>query len=285
MFGSNTSTLPISGLAQASVRPERFIGLHFFSPAERMPLVEVIVGDKTSDETLAWALDFVQAIGKTPIVVNDRRGFYTSRVFGTYITEGMVMLADGIKPALIENAGKRSGMPMPPLALADEVGLKLMYQVGVQTQADLGDDAPNNPSTPVLEALVMKADRGGKRTGAGFYDYGDDRRLWSGLGALYPVSAQQPTAPDLVERFLYTQALEAARCMDLGVLNAAEDADVGAVMGWGFAPYTGGPLSYIDGIGLQVFVDRADALAKAHGPRFEPPGLLRTMAAEGRSFY
>ena len=284
-IASNTSTLPITGLAEAATRRENFIGLHFFSPVERMPLVEVIRAEHTSDETLAHALDFVQAIGKTPIVVNDARGFYTSRVFGTYITEGMVMLQEGIKPALIENAGKRSGMPMPPLGLADEVGLGLMYQVGQQTQADLGDAAPKNPSTAVLEALVQGNDRAGKRTGAGFYDYSaDGKRLWSGLAALYPPGAQ-PAVTDLVERFLYTQALEAARCMDEGILLAAADADVGAVMGWGFAPYTGGPLSYIDTIGAAAFVDRADALAAQLGERFTPPPILRKMAAEGTRFY
>jgi len=284
-IASNTSTLPITGLAEAASRQENFVGLHFFSPVERMPLVEVIRAEKTSDETLAHALDFVQAIGKTPIVVNDSRGFYTSRVFGTYITEGMVMLQEGIKPALIENAGKRSGMPMPPLGLADEVGLGLMYQVGAQTRADLGDAAPHNPSTAVLEAMVQDHDRAGKRTGAGFYEYSDKgKHLWSGLAELYP-NGEQPEVTALVERFLFAQAVEAARCMDEGVLLAAADADVGAVMGWGFAPYTGGPLSYIDTMGASTFVARADELAAELGERFSPPEILRTMAAEGGRFY
>ena len=176
-------------------------------------------------------------------------------------------------------------MPMPPLGLADEVGLALMYQVGHQTRADLGDDAPHNPSTPVLEAMVNGHDRAGKRHGAGFYDYSDSgKRLWSGLAELYP-HAEQPEVSDLVERFLFAQALEAARCMDQGILLAAADADVGAVMGWGFAPYTGGPLSYIDTIGIPAFVERADALAGRHGERFTPPPLLREMAKNGRRFY
>ena len=286
VFGSNTSTLPITGLAEASSRPENFIGLHFFSPVERMALVEVIRGEKTSDECLAWALDGMQALGKTPIVVNDARGFYTSRVFGTYITEGSEMLAEGIAPALIENAGKASGMPMPPLQLADEVGLGLMYQVGIQTRKDLGDAAPTNASQPILEELVTKHDRTGKRSGRGFYEYSEDgKRLWSGLRDMFAAKADQPTADELIERFLYTQALETARCMDQGILLAAPDADVGAVMGWGFAPWTGGPLSYIDRIGAAEFVRRADELAAAHGDRFAPPPLLRQMAAEGKSFY
>lgn len=289
VLGSNTSTLPITGLAEASSRPNNFIGLHFFSPVERMPLVEVIRGEKTSDECLAWSLDFVQAIGKTPIVVNDARGFYTSRVFGTFITEGLVMLAEGIHPALIENAGKRTGMPMAPLALADEVGLGLMVQVGKQTREDLGDAAPDNPSQAILEKIVLGG-RTGKRAAAGFYDYtGEGRktekRLWSGLAELWPVADVQPAVESLEERFLYTQALEAARCMDQGILLSEEDADVGAVLGWGFAPWTGGPLSYIDRIGAAEFVQTCDALAAQFGERFEAPPLLRKMAAEGTSFY
>lgn len=286
VFGSNTSTLPITGLAQASGRPERFIGLHFFSPVERMPLVEIITGEQTSDETLAWSLDFVQALGKTPIVVRDARGFYTSRVFGTYVTEGMVMLSEGIAPALIENAGKRSGMPMPPLALADQVGLTLMAQVGRQTRADLGDAAPHNPSTPVLEKLVFELDRGGARGGRGFYDYSEDgKRLWPGLSELWPAAGAQPAAEALVERFLLVQVLEALRCVEEGVITEPGDVDVGAILGWGFAAYTGGPLSYVDTHGAAHVLARAEALAAQLGERFEPPGLLRTMAAEGRTFY
>jgi len=286
VLASNTSTLPITGLAEASSRPENFIGLPFFSPDERMGLVEVIVGKQTSEQTLAWALDAVQALGKTPIVVNDSRGFYTSRVFGTYITEGSIMLLDGVKPALIENAGMQSGMPMPPLSLSDEVGLGLMYQVGLQTQADLGEAAPHNPAQAVMETLVMGHDRSGKRSGRGFYDYDEaGKTLWAGLGEHFPVEDAQPSAAALIERFLYVQAIEAARCMDEGVVIAKEDVDVGAILGWGFAPYTGGPLSYIDRIGVGSFVARADELAASLGARFEPPALLRTMAAQGRSFY
>ena len=286
VFGSNTSTLPITGLAEASPHPERFIGLHFFSPAEKMPLVEVIMAEQTSDETLAWALDYVQAIGKTPIVVNDSRGFYTSRVFGTYVTEGMILLKEGVHPALIENAGKRSGMPMPPLGLADEVGLGLMVQVGRQTRADLGDAAPDNPSQDVLEALVDGHGRLGKRNQQGFYDYADSgRALWGGLADLFPRSDQQPSVEAIIERMLMVQAVEAARCVDAGVLRAHEDADVGAILGWGFAPYTGGPLSYIDRIGVAAFVKRADELAQQCGERFSPPEVLRSMAESGERFY
>jgi 3-hydroxyacyl-CoA dehydrogenase / enoyl-CoA hydratase / 3-hydroxybutyryl-CoA epimerase len=284
VFGSNTSTLPITGLSEGSTRPENYIGMHFFSPAEKMPLVEVIVGEKTSDACLAWTLDYVQAIGKTPIVVNDARGFYTSRVFGTYITEGLVMLQEGIAPALIENAGKATGMPMPPLQLADEVGLALMVQVGKQTRADLGDAAPDNPSQPILENIVDSG-RTGKRGGAGFYSYGDDRRLWSGLSELFPRAETQPSVDELKQRFLFTQCLEAARIMEDGVLRSAEDADVGAIMGWGFSPWTGGPLSYIDRFGAGEFAALARTLEAAYGERFAPPALLDQMASEGRSFH
>lgn len=286
VFGSNTSTLPITGLAEASPFPERFIGLHFFSPVEKMQLVEVIVAKQTTEETLAWALDYVQAIGKTPIVVRDSRGFYTSRVFGTYVTEGMAMLREGIAPALIENAGRAAGMPMPPLGLADEVGLGLMHQVGKQTKADLGDAAPENPSTPVLEALVGLG-RKGKRAGGGFYEYAADgsRSLWKGLAEHFPRAAKQPSLSELVNRFLLVQCVEAARCVDEGVLLSVDDADVGAILGWGFAPWTGGPLSYVDRLGAAPFAAAADALARAHGDRYAPPGLIRKMAVEGSRFH
>jgi 3-hydroxyacyl-CoA dehydrogenase/enoyl-CoA hydratase/3-hydroxybutyryl-CoA epimerase len=286
VFASNTSTLPITGLAEASSRPGRFVGLHFFSPVEKMRLVEVIRAEQTTDETLAHALDVVAALGKTPIVVRDSRGFYTSRVFGTYITEGMAMLSEGVAPALIENAAKQTGMPMPPLELSDAVGLALAYQVRKQTMADLGDDAPPNPSWPILSKLVGELDRTGKRSGRGFYDYDDHgKRLWPGLAEHFPPAPAQPDVQTLKDRFLYIQALEAARCMEEGLLLAAADADVGAVLGWGFAAWTGGPLSYVDTIGAAAFVARCEALSAAFGDRFDPPALLRTMAAEGGRFY
>ncbi len=287
VFGSNTSTLPITGLAEASARPEQFIGIHFFSPVERMALVEVIVGEKTNDETLAKTLDFIQQIKKTPIVVNDARGFYTSRVFGTYVSEGIGMLTEGVGAALIENAGRSTGMPMPPLGLADEVGLGLMHQVGIQTKKDLGDAYKPNPSTPVLAVMVEQLDRQGRKNGRGFYDFAEDgsKSLWPGLSEHFAPAAEQPTLESLQERFLYVQAIEAARCVDEGVIKAVEDVDVGAVLGWGFAPWTGGPLSYIDTIGARSFVARADALAAALGERFEVPPGLRAMAEQDGRYY
>ncbi|MDG1479426.1 MAG: 3-hydroxyacyl-CoA dehydrogenase NAD-binding domain-containing protein [Myxococcota bacterium] len=286
IVGSNTSTLPITGLAQASSRPANFIGLHFFSPVERMPLVEIITGEQTSAETLAKSMDYVQAIGKTPIVCKDSRGFYTSRVFGTYVTEGVSLLTEGVVPALIENAGKATGMPMPPLALADAVGLKLMYSVGLATKADLGDAAPDNPSQPVLEELVAKQDRHGKSNDKGFYDYeGRSKRLWSGLSELYPPAAAQPDVETVKRRLLYVQALEACRVYEQGLVATPAEVDVGAILGWGFAAWSGGPLSLIDQIGAAEFVARCEVLAAAHGERFAPTDGLRKMAASGARFY
>jgi 3-hydroxyacyl-CoA dehydrogenase/enoyl-CoA hydratase/3-hydroxybutyryl-CoA epimerase len=286
ILASNTSTLPISGLAEATSRPEAFIGLHFFSPVEKMPLVEVIVGRRTSETTLAHALDLVAAMKKTPIVVADSRGFYTSRVFATYVGEGLAMLGEGVAPALIENAGRMAGMPMAPLALADDVGLNLMHQIRAATRADLGDAAPRHPSDAVLVKMVEALGRTGRRGGGGFYhDAPGGRRLWPGLGEAFPVAAAQPEVQALIDRFLVVQSVETARCMQEGLLAEAIDADVGALLGWGFAPWTGGPLSYVDRLGAAAFVALADRLADAHGERFRPPESLRQMAVEGRLFH
>lgn len=286
-FASNTSTLPITGLAEAWRDAATFIGVHFFSPVDKMQLVEIIRGKKTSDATLAVAMDYVQRIKKTPIVVNDSRGFYTSRVFATYTREGMLMLTEGINPALIENAGKMTGMPMPPLALSDEVALDLIYKVGKQTAKDLGDAYQPTAVDPMIEKLVVQLGRLGKKAGKGFYDYPADgkKRLWPGLAEFAARAAEQPSVDDLKKRFLYIQALEAARCYEENVVTAPEDADVGAILGWGFAPWSGGPLSLIDTAGLEAFVAECDRLAQAHGPRFAPSALLRTMAEKGETFY
>jgi len=287
VFGSNTSTLPITGLAQASARPENFIGVHFFSPVDKMQLVEIIMGEKTSDETLAKAMDYVAAIKKTPIVVNDSRGFYTSRCFGTYVSEGIHMLSDGTKPAMIENCGKMTGMPMAPLALNDEVSLELGYKVRKQTKADLGDAYEETPADTIVAEMVEKHGRMGKKIGKGFYDYpeGGKKRLWPGLGDVVEVKDELPDPEELKTRFLTIQALEAARCFEEGVVTDVRDADVGAILGWGFAPWTGGPLSYIDMVGTKTFVETCDMLAQRYGKRFAPNALLREMAEKGESFY
>ena len=289
VFGSNTSTLPITGLAEASSRPDKFIGIHFFSPAEKMPLVEIIRGKKTSDEALAVTLDFVQAIKKTPIVVNDGRGFFTSRFCGCYIMEGEIMLTEGIPAALIENAGKLAGMPVGPLALADETAIDLGWKIHKAAEADLGDAYKPNPGVWVMETMYVKNGRAGRKNGKGFYDYPEKgpKSLWPGLAQLYPSKPESewPSVDELKKQLLYAQALDAVRCMEEGVLTDAEDGDVGGIFGLGFAPYTGGPLSLVDTVGVAKFVEECDALAKKYGERFAPPKLLRDMAAKGETFY
>ena len=286
IFASNTSTLPISGLAEASARPANFIGLHFFSPVDRMPLVEVIVGKQTSEATLARALDLVQALGMTPIVVNDARGFYTSRVFSTYVLEGLAMLAEGVAPALIENAGLQAGMPVGPLALTDEVSSELIDRIDRQTRLDLGAAYRGRPGHAVAARMVQLG-RTGKKAGQGFYDYpeGGGKRLWPGLAEQFPRAPTQPGAAQLVERLIAVQAVEAVRCMEEGVLASARDADVGAILGWGFPAFRGGPLGEVDRDGAAAFLARCERLAAGHGERFAPPALLRSMAASGKKFY
>ena len=284
LFGSNTSTLPITGLAEHWPRPDNFIGLHFFSPVHRMALVEVIRGRQTSDACLAQALDFVARIGKTPVVVNDSRGFFTSRVFTTYFEEGMALLAEGVAPALIENAGRQAGMPLGPLAVADEVALDLLHKVITQTRADLGSAYTAPASAPVIELFVEKLGRVGKKAGKGFYDYADgQRRLWPGLAEQFPVAATQPDVAAVKQRLLHIQALEAMRCLDQGVVGSTTDADVASLLGWGFPPWTGGVLSYVDTVGLDRFVAECESLAAHAGDRFAPPDSLRKLAGSGRS--
>lgn len=287
LFASNTSTLPITGLAQASARPANFIGLHFFSPVDKMPLVEVIVGRDTSEATLARALDYVKTIGMTPIVVNDSRGFYTSRVFSTYVLEGLAMLVEGVAPALIENAGLLAGMPVGPLALTDEVSSELIHKITRQTRADLGDAYVARPGEDVA-ARMVELGRLGRKAGLGYYDYpasGGKKALWPGLAQEFPLAAEQPDVAALIERLVTVQAVETARCLEERVLTTARDADVGAILGWGFPAFRGGPASYIHGVGVDAFVATCDRLAARHGARFAAPALLREMAAQGRSFY
>ena len=287
IFASNTSTLPITGLAKASQRPKQFIGIHFFSPVDKMPLVEVIVGEKTGDVAIAQALDYIQQIRKTPIVVNDSRGFYTSRVFGTYSKEGITMLAEGISPALIENVAKHAGMPVGPLAVTDEVTLELSYHVMSQTKKALGDAYVATAADAVIGKFVEDLDRKGKRFGKGFYDYpeGEKKHLWPGLAEHYPLIAEQPEPDEVRKRILYVQAIETVRCMDEGVVTHPADADIGSILGWGFPPYTGGTISFIETEGLQQFVEEADRLAATYGDRFAVPESLRSMAAKGETFY
>ncbi len=287
IFASNTSTLPITGLAKASKRPESFIGIHFFSPVDKMPLVEVIVGEKTSAEAIARSLDFIQQIRKTPIVVNDSRGFFTSRVFGTFTSEGIRMLAEGVNPALIENAAKMAGMPVGPLAVSDEVSLELGVKVGLATAEALGRPYPSDPSEEITQKMVTELGRMGKKNGKGFYDYPKDakKHLWPGLAEHFPQAAEQPSVEHVKQRLLHRQALESARCLEEGVLSHPEDGDIGSIFGIGFPAWTGGALSYIDTIGIARFVEECDELAKAYGERFKVSKELRARAKAGEAFY
>jgi 3-hydroxyacyl-CoA dehydrogenase/enoyl-CoA hydratase/3-hydroxybutyryl-CoA epimerase len=276
VFGSNTSTLPITGLASASARPANFIGVHFFSPVEKMPLVEVIRGKETSDETLALALDYVRKIRKTPIVVNDSRGFFTSRVFGTYLNEGLALLKEGVTPALIENAGRLAGMAVGPLAVADEVSLTLAYHIMQQTRADLGDAYVPGPANDVVELFATKLDRPGKKAGRGIYDYPADgkKRLWPGLKDVFPPAARQLDVAEVKRRLLHVQTLEALRCFEEGVIAKKEEGDVGSILGWGFPAFTGGVFSLVDYVGEREFIEQCTRLAETAGPRFSPPRSL-----------
>ncbi|MCW0181217.1 MAG: 3-hydroxyacyl-CoA dehydrogenase NAD-binding domain-containing protein [Zavarzinia sp.] len=290
IYASNTSTLPISGLAEASVRPESFIGIHFFSPVDKMMLVEIIMGKQTDQRALAVAMDYVKKIRKTPIVVNDSRGFYTSRCFGTYVNEGIEMLAEGIAPAIIDNVGRATGMPRGPLEMNDDVALDLGHKVRTQTKLDLGDAYEATPADDIVETMVVKLGRYGRKNGKGFYEYPADGKkyLWSGLAELAPVKITEGT-PELIKeirtRLLFRQAVEAARCVEEGVTTDVRDSDVGSILAWGFAPWTGGPLSLIDRVGVAEFVKQCDTFAAKYGKRYTPPQLLRDMAAKGETFY
>ncbi|MGV2974786.1 3-hydroxyacyl-CoA dehydrogenase NAD-binding domain-containing protein [Roseibium alexandrii] len=288
IYASNTSTLPITSLAQASKRPKNFIGIHFFSPVDKMMLVEVIMGKRTSDRALAMALDYIKAIKKTPIVVNDSRGFYTSRVVMTYIREGLMMLADGIPAPMIENAGKMAGMPVGPLSLGDEVALDLAWKIVSATRKDLGVKYVEGPLDNILEEMVVKRERFGRKNGKGFYDYnGKDKSLWPGIPDVVgqPKSADSFNIEELKQRLLVMQALESARIFEENCLTDVREADVGSILGFGFAPYTGGTLSYIDMMGTTAFVELCKKFTRKWGPRFKPNKLLREMAKNNETFY
>lgn len=286
IFATNTSTLPITDLARASARPEQFIGIHFFSPVDKMNLVEIIRGKATGDRAVAKALDFVRAIRKTPIVVNDARFFYANRCIIPYINEGIRMLAEGVAPALIENAAKLVGMPLGPLQLVDETSIDLGVKIAKATKAAMGDHYPDGAVDAVL---FWMADQGrmGKKANAGFYAYdaaGKREGLWSGLAAQYP-QGEDPELTTVQHRLLMAQVLEAVRALQDGVLTDIREGDVGAILGWGFAPWSGGPFAWLDMMGAARAVEICDMLSAQFGPRFAAPALLRDMAAKTESFY
>jgi 3-hydroxyacyl-CoA dehydrogenase/enoyl-CoA hydratase/3-hydroxybutyryl-CoA epimerase len=288
-FASNTSTLPITSLASEFKDPARFIGIHFFSPVDRMMLVEIILGKQTGDKAVAVALDYVRAIRKTPIVVNDSRGFYTSRVVGTYIREGHLMLTEGVPPAMIENVGRMAGMPVGPLALNDEVAVDLAWKILKATEADLGAKAIDPRQKKLLQEMVEKRGRFGRKNGKGFYDYpaNGPKKLWSDLADLQPKQLD-PDKIDIEElklRLLGIQSLETARCFEEKVLTDIREADVGSILGFGFAPFSGGTLSWIDMMGTKNFVAACRKLEKKYGARFAPNKLLLDLAAKGEGFY
>ena len=290
LLGSNTSTLPITQLATGVKRPGDFIGLHFFSPVDKMPLLEIVVGEQTSDAALAKAFDVAQQIRKTPIVVNDSRGFFTSRVIGTFLSEAAAMVGEGLNPASVEQAGSQAGYPAPPLQLTDELTLTLGRKIREETRAAVlaeGGTWPSHPAETVIDRMVEEFDRKGRSSGAGFYDYADGKRtgLWTGLREHFGGQAQIPFR-DMQERMLFAEALETVKCFDEGVLRSVPDANIGSIMGIGFPPWTGGVLQYINGYpgGLAGFVERARELAKTYGDRFNPPASLVARAEAGTPY-
>ncbi|AXT86522.1 3-hydroxyacyl-CoA dehydrogenase [Aeromicrobium sp. A1-2] len=295
LLGSNTSTLPITILADGVKRPEDFIGIHFFSPVDKMPLVEIIAGEKTSDEAIARVVDFTKAIKKTPIVVGDSRGFFTSRVIGTFVNEGIGMLAEGVSPVSIERATTQAGFPAPVLQLSDELNLELMVKIRNESKAAVeaeGGTWPTNAAEDVIDAMIA-LERPSRLKGAGFYEYVDGKRqgLWSGLADKFPVAADQPAFEDLKERLTFIMSLETIKCLDEGVLRTIPDANIGSIFGIGFPALQGGAIQYVNGyeaadgsIGIAAFTARAQELAKKYGDRFTPPASLLEKASKGENF-
>jgi len=294
VLGSNTSTLPITGLAEGVDKQENFIGLHFFSPVDKMPLLEIISGEKTSDATLAKAFDLALQIKKTPIVVNDSRGFFTSRVIGTVVNEGLAMLAEGVDPMSLERAATEAGYPVGMLQLTDELNMELMHKIRTETikaAEAAGQPTPAHPADAVLEKM-LELGRPGRARGAGFFEYDESGKrtgLWPGVRESFTAqAADRADVPfeDIKERLLFIEALESVRCLEEGVLTTVADANVGSILGIGFPAWTGGVLQYIDGYpgGVSAFHARAEVLAKQYGDRFAPPALLAEKASRGETF-
>jgi len=287
IFASNTSTLPITGLAEASVRPEQFIGIHFFSPVEKMFLVEIIKGKETGDRAVAKALDYVRQIRKTPIVVNDARFFYCNRCIIPYVNEGARMITEGVTPALIDNAARQLGFPVGPIQLTDETSIDLGAKIARATKAAMGDAYPASPADDLIFWMEEQG-RLGRKANAGFFDYDDKGKrqgYWKGMQEKYPLADEQPDLIEVQERLMFAQVLEAVRALEEGVLMDIREGDVGAILAWGFAPWSGGPLSWLDIIGTPYAAERCDQLSEKYGERFACPPLLREMAEKGQTFY
>ncbi|MGM0741762.1 MAG: 3-hydroxyacyl-CoA dehydrogenase NAD-binding domain-containing protein [Pseudomonadota bacterium] len=287
IFATNTSTLPISELAKASDSPETFIGIHFFSPVEKMRLVEIIKGEKTGTRAVAKALDYVRQIRKTPIVVNDARFFYANRCIIPYINEGIRMVAEGVTPALIDNAARQLGFPVGPLQLVDETSIDLGAKIARATRAAMGDAYPDAAVDEVIFWMESEG-RLGRKANAGFFDYDDKGKrqgYWSGLAGKFPPASEQPGLTEVQHRLMFAQVLEAVRALEEGVLEDIREGDVGAILGWGFAPWSGGPFSWLDIIGTPYAAERCDQLEAAYGERFACPALLREMAGRNQGFY
>ena len=287
IFASNTSTLPISELAKASKHPENYIGIHFFSPVEKMLLVEIIKGEKTESRAVAKALDFVRQIKKTPIVVNDARFFYANRCIIPYLNEGLRMITEGIPPSIIESAAKQLGFPLGPIQLVDETSIELGAKIARATKAAMGALYPNEQIDKILFWMEQEG-RLGRKAGAGFFNYNEKGKregFWKGLEEKYPLSTTIPTFEDVQHRLMFIQALEAVRALEEGVLMDIREGDVGAILGWGFAPWSGGPLSWLDILGTPYAAERCQALYETYGPRFECPPLLADMGKNNEAFY
>ena len=285
IYGSNTSTIPISLLAKSSKRPENFIGIHFFSPVDKMPLVEIIVGEKTEDKAIAAAVDYTVAIKKVPIVVNDSRGFFTSRCFGTFVSEGMFLLEEGVPAPMLERIATKIGMPVGPLAVHDEVSLTLSVHIFESDPAEKQESEKRTYA--IVKNLVENHNRTGKRDGAGFYDYpkGGQKKLWPGLKEIFTPNLEAVSEETITKRLLSRQVLESYRCLDEGVLRSSTDGDIGSILGWGFPIFTGGALSYIDYVGMDDFIADCDAFKTAYGAHWEVPQSLRALAAAGKSIH
>ncbi|WP_027238018.1 3-hydroxyacyl-CoA dehydrogenase NAD-binding domain-containing protein [Leisingera caerulea] len=287
IFASNTSTLPISELAKASSRADQFIGIHFFSPVEKMFLVEIIKGKETGDRAVAKALDYVRQIRKTPIVVNDARFFYANRCIIPYINEGMRMITEGVSPVLIDNAARQLGFPVGPVQLTDETSIDLGAKIARATKAAMGDAYPESPADDLIFWMEEQG-RLGRKSNAGFFEYDEKGKrtgYWKGLQEKYPLAAEQPDLIEVQERLMFAQVLEAVRALEEGVLMDIREGDVGAILAWGFAPWSGGPLSWLDILGTPYAAERCDSLTEKFGERFTCPALLREMAEKGQSFY